>query len=181
MHFSNILLPIISICLASVEAAPSAASFTGLSATDPIPPTDEHVLCDFDAAGKYPDDIGRLQSLAIKNYAYILFVKKDVKAAFDAFVPGPVYIQHNPNIVSGRDAIIEALTGPWATPDLVFDHIQAWAGEGYGMVHYRTWGGGGAVHLSVMDRMKFQGTCIVEHWDLMQSITGNETNPEAWF
>jgi predicted SnoaL-like aldol condensation-catalyzing enzyme len=32
-----------------------------------------------------------------------------------------------------------------------------------------------------MDLYRFQGTCIVEHWDVSQTITGNETNPIAFF
>ncbi|KAF6764240.1 hypothetical protein DFP72DRAFT_871237 [Ephemerocybe angulata] len=185
MRFTSTILAFLLTSATYAIAAPSLALVApraALNITDPLPPTDEHVACDFEAAEKYPDDIARLQSIAIKNYAYLLLVKKDVHAAFDAFVPGPVYIQHNPNVVSGREPIIEALAGGlWTVPDLVFDHVMAWAGEGYGLVHYRAWAREGAVHLSVMDRVRFQGTCIVEHWDLMQSITGKEPNPEAWF
>lgn len=34
---------------------------------------------------------------------------------------------------------------------------------------------------AVMDRLRFKGTCFDEHWDVLQRIWGNETNPIAFF
>jgi predicted SnoaL-like aldol condensation-catalyzing enzyme len=33
----------------------------------------------------------------------------------------------------------------------------------------------------IVDVLRFEGTCIVEHWDLAGMKTGNETNPLALF
>lgn len=41
--------------------------------------------------------------------------------------------------------------------------------------------GEGDLDQVVMDRLRFEGTCFVEHWDVAQAVTGNEANPEAWF
>jgi predicted SnoaL-like aldol condensation-catalyzing enzyme len=34
---------------------------------------------------------------------------------------------------------------------------------------------------SAVDYFRFRGTCVVEHWDILQQITGDETNPMAYF
>lgn len=45
---------------------------------------------------------------AMDRFAYLFYVKKDVEAAFNQYV-ATNYVQHNPNILDGRDAAIEAL------------------------------------------------------------------------
>ena len=62
-----------------------------------------------------------------------------------------------------------------------FTNITSWAGEGIGMLHYRMRADGAGIHAAVMDRLRFEGTCFVEHWDVIQAITGKETNPGAFF
>ena len=92
-----------------------------------------------------------------------------------------VYTQHNPDALSGREPAIEWLTIVWGTPSMTFTNITAWAGEGIGMLHYRMQAPEAGIHRAIMDRLKFEGTCFVEHWDVIQPIYGNETNPLAFF
>jgi len=54
------------------------------------------------------------------------------------------------------------------------------AGEGFGVLHYRMTVPG-MVDLAIMDRFRFEGDCIVEHWDTSSTITGREPNPIAYF
>jgi predicted SnoaL-like aldol condensation-catalyzing enzyme len=39
----------------------------------------------------------------------------------------------------------------------------------------------GGSSLAIVDLFRFEGTCIVEHWDALQQITGDEVNPNAFF
>ena len=66
----------------------------------------------------------------IADFARIFYTKKDVRAAFEKYV-APDYIQHNPNIVDGRDAAIEALTPLFSRPDARFDIKRILVDGGY--------------------------------------------------
>ncbi|TEB14393.1 hypothetical protein FA13DRAFT_1578933, partial [Coprinellus micaceus] len=133
--------------------------------------------CDPKASGR---SLEAKQKVAIRDFAHIFLVEKDPKRAFDAYIPG-VYTQHNPDALSGREPAIEWLTVVWGTPSMTFTNITAWAGEGIGLIHYRMQAPEAGIHRAIMDRLKFEGTCFVEHWDVIQPIFGNETNPLAFF
>ena len=108
------------------------------------------------------------------------------------------YKQHNPDALSGKQAAVDFLIKLWGTPGIGFSNISAWAGEGFGMMHYRYGSSSQSSRervltllrirmkapefdYAVMDRLKFKGTCFDEHWDVLQRIWGNETNPIAFF
>ncbi|KAF6754014.1 hypothetical protein DFP72DRAFT_900187 [Ephemerocybe angulata] len=133
--------------------------------------------CDPKARGP---SLQQRQSAAIRDFAHIFLIEQDPKKAFDAYIPG-TYIQHNPDALSGREPAIAFLTELWGTPSLKFSNVTAWAGEGYGLIHYRMRAPDADIHNAIMDRLRFEGTCFVEHWDVIQRINGNETNPLAFF
>ncbi|KAF9525587.1 hypothetical protein CPB83DRAFT_942090 [Crepidotus variabilis] len=116
------------------------------------------------------------QSVAFKAFADIFLVQKNIQKAFDDYIPD-TYINHNPTAQSGRANAINALKPFWSgisiTPAAVF------SGGGFGLLHYRVKMSG--TDMAVMDRYRLNGTCIVEHWDVNQSITGREANPIAFF
>lgn len=89
------------------------------------------------------------------------------------------YINHNPYATSGRQNALNILVPALKDPSLSISNHQWFAGQGYGLLHYKmTFNGSSS---AVMDRFKFAGTCIVEHWDSVQGITGSESNPIAFF
>lgn len=116
------------------------------------------------------------------------------RAIFDAFVEafyvegnvtGPViqyvavyYIQHNSFILSGRAAGIAALSvpGPATTPTIVH---QLYDGN-IGSVHHKDIAAGSPL-MAVADYYRFDGSCIIGHWDVTQPFTANATNPLALF
>ncbi|KAG2002943.1 hypothetical protein CC2G_003585 [Coprinopsis cinerea AmutBmut pab1-1] len=118
------------------------------------------------------------QEAAIKDFAEIFLIEKNPQKVFDKYIPGE-YIQHNPDALSGRQPAIDFLKDLWSTPGIRFANISAWAGEGFGMMHYRMTAPD--FDYAVMDRLRFKGTCFNEHWDVLQRIYGNETNPIAFF
>jgi len=91
---------------------------------------------------------------------------------------GDVYIQHNPYLADGKQALIDGAT-IWfegATPyqidfqkiiaedDLVFLHIKSADGK-----------------TSTMDVFRIENNLIVEHWDVHQSIPANPANDHPMF
>jgi len=101
------------------------------------------------ATGFYQDFFGDKNIESIHNYI------------------GDVYIQHNPRLLDGKQALIDAATG-WfegsstetidfqkvmAQDDLVFLHIKSSDGE-----------------TSIMDVFRVEDNMLVEHWDLRGDI-----------
>ncbi|KAF5320145.1 hypothetical protein D9611_010290 [Ephemerocybe angulata] len=117
------------------------------------------------------------QQTAMADFAKLLLIDNKPIVAYDKYVPGQ-YIQHNPFAQSGREFALNFLTEAraqgWRSDKLTF-----FAGQGYGFTHIRAFWRN--TTSSVMDYFRFEGTCIVEHWDVVQVITGNETNPIAFF
>ncbi|KAJ2933203.1 hypothetical protein H1R20_g3898, partial [Candolleomyces eurysporus] len=131
-------------------------------------------VCDPNAKGK---DLEKRRYDAVADFADLFLFKQDIRAAFDKYVPGE-YIQHNPRAEQGRDFAIEVLTAG-AASGIVSTNLTFFVGQGYGFMHYKS------VFMNttyaIVDYFRFKGTCIVEHWDVLQEITGNEPNPIAFF
>ncbi|KAF4619581.1 hypothetical protein D9613_004827 [Agrocybe pediades] len=124
-------------------------------------------------------DLQAKQQAALEDFAHLYVDLQDVQTAFDRWVPGQ-YIQHNPNAAQGRDAAIAILTAGFADPQVTSTNKTAFAGQGFGAVHFKLTLNP-STSFAVVDMFRFQGTCIVEHWDVLQQIFGNETNPIAFF
>ncbi|QDS69154.1 hypothetical protein FKW77_010498 [Venturia effusa] len=123
------------------------------------------------------------QTAIFNEFLQTFLVEKDPKTAFMRHV-AEKYIQHNPMALSGRQTAIDILAT--FIPLSNFTILRTAVQNGIGFVHYKsvTGGGGptgGEVTSSIVDILRFEGTCIVEHWDVMGVRTGNETNPLAWF
>jgi predicted SnoaL-like aldol condensation-catalyzing enzyme len=59
---------------------------------------------------------------AMDRFAHIFYIEKDVKGAFDQYVAAN-YIQHNPNILDGRNEAIEALKPLFGQKGNIFEVI----------------------------------------------------------
>ncbi|KAF6835573.1 membrane protein [Colletotrichum plurivorum] len=99
------------------------------------------------------------------------------------------YIQRNPYALSGRDNTVTTLA--FVSPNTVNFTILNTALQGnIGFVHYtmELSGearppviGGEENPTVVVDVMRFNGSCIQEHWDVMQQRPDDATNPlEMW-
>lgn len=153
-------------------------------------------VCDYKAKG----DLAQLQYEALVGFADLLIVKRDVLAAFDRYIPGWVmvnrnkhfkrrtnwydyhreYKQHNPFAEQGRDFAVQVLSKGLAEGNTL-RNLTFFSGQGYGMMHYRVDVPLTGKAFAIADHFKFRGNCIVEHWDVLQEITGNEPNPIAYF
>ncbi|EAU87870.1 hypothetical protein CC1G_01517 [Coprinopsis cinerea okayama7 len=177
--FFTTLLTLLSFLFLSTQALvlgnqPQADTFTkrGPPGPGPWPPT----VCNPTDAGP---GLQARQQAALADFAYLFFDLHDVQTAFDRWVPGQ-YINHNPFATQGRTDAIDILTDLFADGTVTTDVQRIFAGQGYGAVHQRM-EFPGVVTFSVIDYFRFEGTCIVEHWDVAQEVTGTETNPIAFF
>ncbi|KAK2040614.1 hypothetical protein LZ31DRAFT_578206 [Colletotrichum somersetense] len=91
------------------------------------------------------------------------------------------YIQHNPNALSGRQNSLDVLE-PFVSPKTVTNKIiHKGLDNNIAYIHYRMDLASGGQPFAVVDVFRFNGTCIMEHWDTAQQKPVNSTNPLAMF
>jgi predicted SnoaL-like aldol condensation-catalyzing enzyme len=115
------------------------------------------------------------------EFVHEFFVQGLVKEPLDAFVSSD-YIQHNPYILSGRNNTITALSPggafDFSTAKTTILHVLF--DSPFAMVHYKV-EFPGQPPTAITDIWRFNGTCIVEHWDVIQALPANASNPLALF
>ncbi|KAE8142308.1 hypothetical protein BDV38DRAFT_278473 [Aspergillus pseudotamarii] len=114
----------------------------------------------------------------LEDFSHIFYTEKNVVKAFNKYVTEN-YTQHNPNIMDGRQAAVEALTPLFSTEGMIFEIHQAFVGGDYGLVHVKAVTPG-QNDTAVMDMYRFDGLKIVEHWDVLQTMTTG-VNPHPFF
>ncbi|CZT10629.1 uncharacterized protein RAG0_15047 [Rhynchosporium agropyri] len=104
------------------------------------------------------------------------YIQKNVPLAFsDHF--SRTYIEHNPAASSGwNETSITGLAAFIAAAKLEIIHAGFYNNTGY--VHFRE-DVEGAPPTAVVDILKFEGTCVVEHWDVAQAKPVNPAYPLA--
>ncbi|KAK1675194.1 hypothetical protein BDP55DRAFT_664819 [Colletotrichum godetiae] len=91
------------------------------------------------------------------------------------------YIQHNPGALSGRANSLAVLE-PFISPNTVnYTIMNKNFQDNIAFIHYRMDLVGGGQPFAVVDVFRFNGTCVMEHWDVAQQRTANSTNPIALF
>lgn len=115
----------------------------------------------------------------IEAFAHAFYIERDVGAAFTRFV-APDYVQHNPNILNGRDAAIGALRDLFASPEVSFEILRILVDDDLAVVHVKA-SRDGAPPAAVADFYRISGGWIVEHWDVIQSLPSDAVNPAAMF
>jgi predicted SnoaL-like aldol condensation-catalyzing enzyme len=116
----------------------------------------------------------------IEAFADVFYRQKDVKKAFKEYV-AEEYIQHNPNILDGREAAIAALKPKFSNPDAIFDIKRIIVDGNMAVIHLhgrmnKTHAGGAVADIYRLDNGK-----IVEHWDVLQPIPEKAVNPHPMF
>ncbi|KAF7158914.1 hypothetical protein CNMCM5623_004093 [Aspergillus felis] len=110
------------------------------------------------------------------RFLQTLYEEKNVSKAFTTYVD-PGMIEHNP-FQQSRDEVVAKLSQ--TLPDATFTVVHsAFAGD-IGFAHVRL-GDEDAPPVALADIYRMDGTCIVEHWDVLQTLPENATNPKALF
>jgi predicted SnoaL-like aldol condensation-catalyzing enzyme len=106
-----------------------------------------------------------------------LIQQKQVATAYNTYVAADL-IEHDPNILDGRQASIDTLTPTIQTADIQIVHKLV--DGGIGCVHSKVTFPGQPFS-AIADFFRFNGSCIVEHWDVMQSLPASSVNPHPLF
>ena len=116
----------------------------------------------------------------VEAFATIFYREKDVRKAFFLYVAED-YIQHNPNILDGREAAIEVLEPKFSAPAATFDIKRILVDGDLAAIHlhgrFSPDSSGGAV----VDLYRLEGGKIVEHWDVLQPVPEACINPHPMF
>ena len=111
----------------------------------------------------------------------LMFNRCEPRAAIERYV-GDVYIQHNPDVAGGKEAFIEYFER-MATeyPGKVTHFKRAVAEDDLVVLHcHQVWPGSN--EYAGMDIFRFDTNGkIVEHWDVLQVITGESKNDNGLF
>lgn len=105
-----------------------------------------------------------------------LYTDKNPTLAFQDHVAEDL-VEHDPFDAQGRDANAAKLAAiiPYAT----FQVQRYFFADNFGFIHLRVEENPGPVALA--DIYRFNGSCIVEHWDIAQVYPANATNKVSWF
>jgi predicted SnoaL-like aldol condensation-catalyzing enzyme len=106
-----------------------------------------------------------------------LWIQKDVAGAYNTYVDVN-YIQHNPYALSGRQNAIDALSPIWG--NFTFTLANKGFSKGVGWLHQKMETSGQPFY-AVVDILRMEGTCIMEHWDVSQQKPASSINPIALF
>ena len=116
----------------------------------------------------------------VKKLLDLAFNKKDAKAAAEMLTER--YIQHNPNVPTGKAGFLQAIPGFYkAFPDLRWELKRIWADGDFVIVHslYRfTREGRGS---AVVDIFRIKDGKADEHWDVVQEIPEKPANENGMF
>jgi predicted SnoaL-like aldol condensation-catalyzing enzyme len=110
------------------------------------------------------------------------YFQRDFAGAADKYIASNL-IQHNPQIANGRDAEVAAVSSILTKYDGPnFELLLVDEQRGYGVVFNRFVGKPGTgIPLTVaVDIYRFDGSCMVEHWDAIEALPANSTNPDPF-
>ena len=124
---------------------------------------------------------------AMQSFADAFYTSKNVPKAFDTYV-ATNYIQHNAGILSGRQNAIDALQPLFSSSANTFDVKRLTVGQDLEnntmvIIHLEAsnTSGNQTTKTDVVDMYRLIGTCIVEHWDVLQAESTTAVNPLAYF
>ncbi len=111
------------------------------------------------------------------------FVKGDARAAILKYISPTTYIQHNPTVPDGRDAVLAALPG-WLDKTGIRAEVKRVIADGNLVVVHARWAVPGKAEvpaLAVMDIFRVQDGLIVQHWDVVQEVPKTAANNNTMF
>ena len=116
----------------------------------------------------------------ITAFAALFYGKRDVRGAFERYV-APDYIQHNANILDGREAAIAALAPMFSAEGSRFEIKRIVVDRDMAVIHLHGRAGAAGNGGTVADIYRLKNGKIVEHWDILQPIADKTVNPHPYF
>jgi len=114
----------------------------------------------------------------VADFYQSLFGDKNT-AAIDQYI-GDTYIQHNPALPDGKDALKKAVGG-WfkGQPKDTVDVRHLGADGNFVYIHTKSKMGNKTV--SILDIFRVENGKITEHWDIMQEVPAKSANAHPMF
>ena len=114
----------------------------------------------------------------VADFYQSLFGDKNT-AAIDQYI-GDTYIQHNPSLPDGRDALKNAVSG-WfrGQPKDTVDVRHLGADGNFVYIHTKSKMGNKTY--SILDIFRVENGKITEHWDIMQEVPAKSANAHPMF
>ncbi|KAF1952226.1 hypothetical protein CC80DRAFT_479847 [Byssothecium circinans] len=100
-------------------------------------------------------------------FAKVFIYDQNITEAFTYIVKD--YINHNPAAENGFDSAWNILSPIWASQDITPLRTTFDAATNQGWLNYQT-----ATFGEVVDRFRWEGGCIAEHWDAGEVYPGKE-------
>ncbi|KAJ7720517.1 hypothetical protein B0H16DRAFT_1604498 [Mycena metata] len=108
------------------------------------------------------------------------YVKRNIPGAFHHIAAD--YIQHNPFELDGITSSFNFLDPIFSNTSVKVQILHRVFEAPYGWLHYRVDDLLGELEpTAILDLFRFNGTCVQEHWDVIQERPVNATNPHALF
>ncbi|KAH6689659.1 hypothetical protein F5X68DRAFT_230275 [Plectosphaerella plurivora] len=119
----------------------------------------------------------RTQQKNFENFIHRFYIENDAVKAIEQTMSED-YIQHNPYALSGRQNAIDYVSSIVGAAN--FTILRHSFSNSTGWVHTKM-ETPGQPPAAVVDIFRFEGRCIVEHWDVFLSLPENAPNPLALF
>ena len=116
----------------------------------------------------------------ITAFAQQFYGARDVRGAFEKYV-APGYIQHNANILDGREPAIAALEPMFKAEGSRFEIKRIVVDGDMAVIHLHGRAGASGNGGTVADIYRLKYGKIVEHWDILQPIADKTVNPHPYF
>jgi predicted SnoaL-like aldol condensation-catalyzing enzyme len=112
----------------------------------------------------------------VADFVELFYRQRQVRLAFQKHV-GDTYIQHNPNILDGREAAITMLEPVFS--GATFDIKRVLVDGNLAAVHLYGCRAGQQFGNAVVDLFRLEDGKIVEHWDVLQPVPERSANPRT--
>ena len=116
----------------------------------------------------------------VLDFVELFYARRQVRLAFEKHV-GDTYIQHNPNLVDGREAAIAMLEPLFSAPGASFEIKRVLVDGDLAAVHLHGRRSPEVRGDAVVDLFRISNDKIVEHWDVLQPIPEQSINPRPMF
>jgi len=106
----------------------------------------------------------------METFVELFYRQRRVRAAFEAFVSGDRYVQHDASIPAGREAAIAALEPKFAAPGFDVRVLRLVVEDDLAVVHLMAYEPDGRGPAALVNIFRIEAGRIVEFWGVLQPL-----------